>query len=270
MSDHLFRFNIGRFACLAVRDGDDWDRNVLFVDTNQHRVLIDTGFGDATSPPGLLVDRLRAAGVTSDSIDVIILSHADCDHVGGAVDKHGNLTFPNARYVLAREEWSFWTSNAPRYPAHAHTRAILGEELHHLAETVTYERLPHLRDHITLVEFDTEIVPGVRVIGAPGHTPGMLATAITSADAQFLFIADIYYGWDTNPDSSEDPMLIGDPVWHAAVDLDPVLAVESRDRVLAWAARERIPLMASHVHFPGLGHVARSEAGWRWMPRQEL
>ncbi len=39
------------------------------------------------------------AGAPPETIDVVILSHADFDHIGGAVDESGNPTFSNARYA---------------------------------------------------------------------------------------------------------------------------------------------------------------------------
>ncbi len=266
MGNDLFRFNVGHFSCFALQDDVEGNTNVLLINTGQHRVLIDTGNGDATSPPGRLLDRLSAVGMSPAEIDVVILSHADVDHIAGTVDSHGTLTFPNARYVMAREEWAFWTSNAPRFPARARAVDALGEALTRLAETVPYARLPHVRSRLDLIEFDAEIVPGIQGIAAPGHTPGMMAIGITSDNEQLLFIADIYYGWDDQADPSNAPKAIGDPVWHAALDVDPAQAVRSRDRVFTQAAQAHTLLMATHVRFPGLGYVTQHGPGWQWLP----
>jgi len=266
MDGPLFHFNVGHFSCIALRDDDDEDRKVLLINTGEHRVLIDTGNGDATSPPGRLLDRLSVVGIPPTEIDVVIVSHADVDHIAGAVDAHGTPTFPNARYVMTREEWAFWTSKAPRFPARAHSVKALGEALTQLAETVPYARLPHIHNRLDLIEFDAEIVPGIRGIAAPGHTPGMIAIAITSDNAQLLFIADIYYGWDAQADPSNAPKAIGDPEWHAAIDVDPEQAVVSRDRVFTQAAQAHMLLMATHVPFPGLGYVAKDGPNWQWIP----
>jgi glyoxylase-like metal-dependent hydrolase (beta-lactamase superfamily II) len=90
MQDDIFSFSIGKFDCLAIRDGDDWDRNILLIRTGQHQVLIDTGVGrDLYSPPALLLDRLQAVSILPTAIDVVILSHADFDHSGVAIDESG-------------------------------------------------------------------------------------------------------------------------------------------------------------------------------------
>ena len=266
MGNDLFRFNVGHFSCIALQDHIEGNTNVLLINTGQHCVLIDTGNGDVTAPPGRLLARLSAVGMSPAEIDVVVLSHADVDHIAGAVDGHGTPTFPNARYVMAREEWAFWTSNALRFPARTRTREALGEALTHRAETVPYARLPHLRTRLDLIEFDTEIVPGIQGIAAPGHTPGMMAIALTSDNVRLLFIADIYYGWDDQADPSNAPKDIGDPVWHAALDVDPAQAVRSRDRVFAQAAQDHTLLMATHVRFPGLGYVTQPGLGWQWIP----
>jgi glyoxylase-like metal-dependent hydrolase (beta-lactamase superfamily II) len=107
MDNDDFRFKVGAFNCLVINDRDDWDCFALVVETGPQRVLIDTGCGYDAAPPGRLMERLRAAGLSADEIDVVVFSHADCDHIGGAVDGDGTLAFPRARYLLSREEWVF-------------------------------------------------------------------------------------------------------------------------------------------------------------------
>ena len=90
MSNDLFRFNVGHFSCIALQDDVEGNTNVLLINTGQHRVLIDTGNGDATSPPGQLLDRLSAVGMSPAEIDVVILSHADFDHARNRSDSSCN------------------------------------------------------------------------------------------------------------------------------------------------------------------------------------
>jgi len=57
---------------------------------------------------GNLMRNLEAEGIAPDAIDTVIISHAHPDHIGGNLDKNGKVAFPNAQFVMWREEWMFW------------------------------------------------------------------------------------------------------------------------------------------------------------------
>lgn len=252
MADAIYPFKVGQFNCLAINDMDEWNCNVLVVNAGQKRVLVESGNGDATSPQGLLVERLRTAGITPERIDLVILSHADCDHIGGVADKNGSLTFPRAQIILSRPEWNFWSSKPERLlPSDQYD-----EGFRQWVNSVTETRLLHLGAKLQLVEGEVEIIPGVRVLPASGHTPGMLTIAISSKNEDLFFIADMIY----------DVEIGANPAWHAVIDNDPAQALAARDRLFEQAARDRTLLMAYHLPFPGLGHVENAGQGWKWIP----
>ena len=53
--------------------------NPLVVDTGRERILVDTGFGEKIGPPfgsfPGLAENLRRAGITPESIDLVVTSH---------------------------------------------------------------------------------------------------------------------------------------------------------------------------------------------------
>lgn len=287
-----YRFVLGRFQCLSVSDGAfnyplaaffanapreqveaelrkhglPTDRittpyTCLFVDTGQHRVMIDTGAGNlaaaaptmfpsvdhATTVTGTLQRNLELAGIAPDTVDTVVITHAHPDHVGGTLDEDGALVFANARYVVTRNEWGFWTSEAANERA---SPAMVG---------IARRNLDAMRDRLSLAEDDAEIVPGIRLIAAAGHTPGHVAVAVASEGEHLLHISDVVLY----------PLHLEHPEWAPVFDILPEEAAASKRRIFDHAA-ERQPLVFAHHFppFPNLGHIRKRDAGWEWRPLQ--
>jgi glyoxylase-like metal-dependent hydrolase (beta-lactamase superfamily II) len=270
-----YHFNVGKFQCVVIRDGgfegsanflftnaqseeliqilqkhhlereqipSSW--NCLFIDTGDKKILIDTGFG---SPDGRLFENLQELGILVDQIDLVILSHGHPDHIGGCTDSTGQLMFPNARFVLAQDEWDFWTTE---------------ENLTKLADIYgrfARKNLPPLEDRVDLVVKREEIYPGITIIMAPGHTPGHSGLEIVSEGDKLFYLAD----------AALHPIHIERPDWVAGVDMDPERVVTTRHLVLERLVAEKAMALFYHFDFPGLGTVSHSGKQWCWQPLAE-
>jgi glyoxylase-like metal-dependent hydrolase (beta-lactamase superfamily II) len=222
----------------------------LFVDTGRHRVLLDTGIGAFPLGPtqGRLVALLRDQGVEPGEIDTVVLSHAHPDHLGGSVDAEGRPAFHNARYVMARKEWDYWTSN----PSLAELGLDDNFKAYILATTKRV--LAGVQPQLDLIQPDKEIVPGVIAIAAYGHTPGHMMIEVTLDGQRLLFAADAVIL----------PLHLEFPETISAVDHMPAEMVATRIKVLEKAAREKPLVLISHFPFPSLGHVVPKGDRWGW------
>lgn len=241
-------------AALRGRVDDEGTMNTpyhcLLLRTPTATVLVDTGLGQhaATIGPsaGHLMNGLAAAGFSPADIDTVVISHAHADHIGGLVTDQA-LTFPTARHVMSRTEWEFWTSED--------TLASLPEALAAPARAV----LPPLlsSDQLDLTDGETEIVDGVRLLPAPGHTPGHCVIAVTSGGASLTFLADAIL----------DELQFRHLHWVSAVDMSVEDTVRTRTRLLDQAAAEESVVMAYHM--AATGHVERSTGAYRLVPPQQ-
>ena len=209
----------------------------LLVETPDALVLIDTGVGNKEDEkfraiygienegsPTRLEDAIRAAGHQPGDVDVVLNTHLHFDHAGGDTvrtpDGHVEVAFPRARHVVQGGEWRF---------AHLKSERIRASYLPDNFEPV------HAAGLFDFVEGEAEVVPGVRVLPAPGHTPGHHVVLLESDDERACFLADLV------PTSAHLPL-----PWVMGYDVEPLVSLESKRAVLERARREEWLLVFQH------------------------
>lgn len=286
MGNESFHFQLGAFRCMVVNDGNSpysdpapiffanapkehlkkalkdhnldiskWKEYIspypsVLINTGQHRVLVDTGEGNLEPTTGKLIPNLRAEGVMPEDIDTVILTHAHPDHIGGNIDSKGKPAFPNARYVLSRDEWNFWI------PRPNLTALDVSESDKELLIKCAHDYLLPIQNQVELVDYEKEIVSGIWAVRAAGHTPGHMAVSITCGNRQLLCIGDALI----------HPIHMEQPDWYIKYDLAPEQVIKTRRRLLDRATTEKALVHAFHFPFPGLGHVTQKGDCWQWQP----
>jgi len=204
--------------------------NLLLIEAGGKRILVETGTGTRIADKqreikgiegGDPVVALRAVGEDPTTIDYVVLSHLHYDHAGGMVDRSGRPLFPNARYVVQREE----------------AEAAHGDELR-LQGIMEVEQLDAVRAAGQLAEVngEVELVPGVRVMRTGGHTRGSQAVLI-GVDRPAGRAGDptdraVFWG-DLIPTRWQIPVR-----WTSAYDDYPIDAIETRSELVGKAAAE--------------------------------
>jgi glyoxylase-like metal-dependent hydrolase (beta-lactamase superfamily II) len=221
------------------------------VKTGGQVVLIDTGTGGQTGGPkaGMFMKHLAAAGVDPASVNHIVISHFHPDHIFGLMTKapENKVVFPNAVMYVGAAEYKFWMDPAiERLP----------EARRPLAKRVQ-EMFPLMKDKVQMFEGDKEVVPGIRPIDSPGHTPGHTSFRVSSGKDQLIVLGDV---------TNIPALFAKNPGWRAAFDQDAAQAETTRRRLLDQVVADQTMVTGYHFPFPAAGKIAKDGTGYAFMP----
>ncbi len=227
------------------------EQNTVLVNTGRHLMLFDTGTGagnKAFGPhSGRLLANLKAAGINPLSIDGVILTHAHADHCFGLMTDKGARNFPNAKIYMAQNEFEFWTDEA---------KAGINDMMKMMVAGARKNLVPN-RDRMVFVKDGEEVVPGIMAISTPGHTVGHTAYGIQSGGQKLINIGDVAHHHIVSLERPKLPF---------AFDTDGAQSVATRLKMWDMLAAERIPMVAYHFPFPGVGHVGKQSDAYRYFP----
>ena len=182
-------------------EGERWPVYVHLIDHPEARVLVDTGFTElrpevADMDP--LLTPLSEQDIDLTGIDIVVNTHLHFDHCGG------NHLFAGTPIYVQRQELD----------------DALGQEDYTIPEWVEAPGVQY-----ESVDGEHELLPGLRLVPAPGHTRGMQMVVVET-------------GWR--------PVVVGGDVAVTFDELDEPttegqLRVRELDPELVWLAHEHEP-----------------------------
>jgi glyoxylase-like metal-dependent hydrolase (beta-lactamase superfamily II) len=141
--------------------------------------------------------RLGQLGVSPEQLDYVVLSHLHFDHAGNVKMFEGT----GAKLVCSKPEQDF---------AFGYEGAFNGAHLRADYDGLDFET----------VEGDTEFLPGVTLIQAPGHTPGTMAMQVDLPESgTMIFTSDAVYMGDADGPPATPAANVNDlSAWYGSVE----------------------------------------------------
>lgn len=223
------------------------------VRTPQGVLLVDSCVGNHKNRPMLpewhqqtfpYLERLQAAGLTPDDIDFVCCTHLHGDHIGWNTqleDGRWVPTFKNARYLLAADELCYWEQLFVDEPDNMYWQGWQDSVLP-VIEAGLVER----------VASDHEILPGICLHPAPGHTAGNVVIELEERGRRAVMSGDVLH----------HPVQIERPAWSSRFDEDPEAARITRRHLLERVTDTDTQLMGAHFAGPSALRVVSSGDGF--------
>lgn len=204
------------------------------VRTDDRVVLVDVGVGPRPfAPPGIpaphdgvLLESLRAQGVSPEDVTDVLLTHLHLDHIGW-VSADGAPVFRQATYRVA------------------------AQELDVAAPPPVTELMAPVHDRIETWDRDATVLPGIDVRLAPGHTAGTTVVVVSSGDDRVFLVGDVAH--------CPHELLFRD--WAGLGDADPAAAAAARAEIAEEAELEGAYVGSTHFSGLAVGRIGRAGAG---------
>jgi glyoxylase-like metal-dependent hydrolase (beta-lactamase superfamily II) len=225
------------------------------IRTPHHTILLDCCAGNHKNRPAQhrfhqlntpYLERLRAAGVQPEDIDIVLCTHLHTDHVGWntkLVDGRWVPTFPNAKYLFSK------------------TERERGDPRTNPAAETSVQRSPAFNDSVlpviesgqaVLVDGDHAIDDTFTIVPAPGHTAGHVVLWLANAGGRALFCGDAIH----------HALQVHAPHWNSAFDEMPELACATRSGLLEACAENHAAMFPGHFGAPHVARILRSNGGF--------
>jgi glyoxylase-like metal-dependent hydrolase (beta-lactamase superfamily II) len=204
--------------------------------------IVDTCVGNGKHRSGPPWDHVasdflsRLARDLVDPADVrrVVCTHLHFDHVGWNTRLQDGVwvpTFPNARYLLCKQEFRYWHDNAAN-ESEDHRASVLDS-----IEPIAGAGL------LDLVTDEQIISATMRLVPSPGHTPHHVSVLLESRGERALVTGDAFH----------HPCQIAYPDWSTISDFDPAQARRSRLELLQRFAGTGTALIGTHFSEPAIG-----------------
>jgi glyoxylase-like metal-dependent hydrolase (beta-lactamase superfamily II) len=224
--------------------------NGFLINTGGKLILVDTGAGSLFGPTlGKLAANIKASGYQPEQVDEIYLTHLHPDHVGGLAGNSQRI-FPNAVVRADKRDTDFWLSQAQLDQAPADSKGFFQGAIASLSPYAAAQQLKPFSG-------DTELAPGVRATSSYGHTPGHTIYTFESKGKKLVLVGDLIH---------VAAVQLAHPEVTIGFDSDAKTAAAARAKVFPALAKEGALVGASHLSFPGLGHLRVDGKGYDWLP----
>jgi glyoxylase-like metal-dependent hydrolase (beta-lactamase superfamily II) len=168
----------------------------------------------------------------------------------GGLAADGQRAFPNAVVRADQRDTSYWLSQANLDQAPAASKGFFQGAMVSLSPYVAAQRLQPF-------SADGELSPGIRSSASYGHTAGHTTYTVESKGHKLLLIGDLIHVGAVQFD---------DPAVTIVFDSDSKGAARIRQQTFQTAARDGVLVGATHLPFPGLGHLRAGATSFQWVP----
>lgn len=241
------------------------------IESGEKTVVVDTCVGDEKDlafDPALhrktfgLLERFGEAGFQVGAIDLVLCTHLHFDHVGlNTRLKNGQWvpTFPNARYLFARDEYNHWENVARREPVDPATLEklyeIFREAFNASQRSVFAQSVKPVVDAglAELVDPPCEPIEGVRLVPTPGHTAGHVSVEVESQGCKALITGDSFH----------HPCQIAYAEWATVADEDREQSIATRKRMLRDTVGTDTLFLGTHFAEPSGGRIVADGDSYR-------